>query len=120
MLVEYGPILLLLIIVLGFVLTTMVVTHLLGPKRNSVRKDDVFECGIESVGNARVPFSVRYFLIAILFVVFDVEVIFFYPWAVNFKFLGWTGFFEMIVFTGTVFVGFIYLIKNRILNFEDD
>ena len=120
MFIEYGPILILFIVVVGFVLTTIAVTQQLGPHRHSKKKDDVFECGIEAVGDARVPFSVRYFLIAILFVVFDVEVIFFYPWAVNFKALGWTGFVEMLIFTGTVFVGFIAILKAKILNFEED
>ena len=74
---EYFPILLLLAVVLGFVVSTMAATHLLGPKRKSKVKDAAFECGIASVGDARVHFSVHYFLIAILFVLFDVEVIFF-------------------------------------------
>ena len=63
----------------GFVVTTMLLTHLLGPKRKTKIKNEAFECGIESVGNARTPFSIKYFLVAILFVLFDVEVIFMYP-----------------------------------------
>src|SRR5688500_20334188 len=82
---PYLPILLLFIVVFGFIVLNLIGTHLLGPKRDSSRKLDAFECGIESEGNARQPFHVKYFLVAILFVLFDVEVIFMYPWVVNFK-----------------------------------
>lgn len=88
----------------------MLATHLLGPKRSSKAKLENFECGIEGMGNARSPFSVKYFLIAILFVLFDVEVIFMYPWAVNFKDLGKDGFLEMVLFMILVLAGFIYII----------
>lgn len=117
---EYFPVLLLLTVVLGFVVTTMGATHLLGPKRHSKKKDEVFECGVESVGNARAPFSVHYFLIAILFVLFDVEVVFFYPWAVNFKHLGWIGFIEILLFTLTVCISLLYVIRNRVIDFEKE
>jgi NADH-quinone oxidoreductase subunit A len=70
------------------------------------KKDDTFECGIESVGDARTPISVKYFLVAILFVLFDIEIVFMYPWAVNFKELSWDGFYEMIVFMGLLLAGF--------------
>ena len=68
----------------GFVVFTLVATHLLSPRVKTKRKEENFECGIESQGNARFPVSIRYFMTAILFVLFDVEVIFFYPYAVNF------------------------------------
>jgi NADH-quinone oxidoreductase subunit A len=97
---------------LGFVGVTLVATHILGPIRKGKRKDETFECGIEVVGNARVPFSVKYFLTAILFVLFDVEVIFFYPYAVNFLEMGWTGFYAVLVFVGFFFCGFYYVIKK--------
>ena len=81
---DFLPVLVQIGAALGFIALTMVATHNLGPKRNSKKKDDVFECGIESVGDARTPISIKYFLSAILFVLFDVEIIFMYPWAVNF------------------------------------
>ena len=96
----------------------MVATHLLGPKRKTKTKQDVFECGIEPQGNARIPFSIKYFLVAILFVLFDVEVIFMYPWAVLFKELGIAGFVEMIVFIALLLVGFFYIIKKGALKWE--
>jgi NADH-quinone oxidoreductase subunit A len=105
-------------VAVGFVGTTMVVTHLAGPTRKTNDKLAVFECGIDSKGNARLPFSIRYFLTAILFVMFDVEVIFMYPWAVNFKALGQTGFIEMLLFIGTLLIGFVYIIKKGALKWE--
>jgi NADH-quinone oxidoreductase subunit A len=115
---DYIPILIQSLVVLGFVITTMLATHFLGPKRSSVAKLENFECGIEGMGNARSPFSVKYFLIAILFVLFDVEVIFMYPWAVNFKELGKSGFLEMFLFMMLVLAGFIYIIKKGALKWD--
>ena len=114
----YFPIVLLFLAVAAFVFGTIAVTHLLGPKRKTLHKQEAFECGVPSEGDARSPFSVKYCLIAVLFVLFDVEVIFFYPWAVNFKALGWSGFLEVMCFMGTVFVGFFFLVKHRIFDFE--
>jgi NADH-quinone oxidoreductase subunit A len=116
--IDFLPIAMTFVVALGFVVTTMFVTHLLGPKRKSKIKEDVFECGIESQGNARIPFSIKYFLVAILFVLFDVEVIFMYPWAVNFKELGLLGFIEMLTFVGFLLVGFYYIIKKGALKWE--
>lgn len=118
-LLNYLPIVLMFVFALGFVVTTMLATHLLGPKRNTRTKLDTFECGIEAKGNARIPFNIKYFLVAILFVLFDVEVIFMYPWAVNFKDLGITGFIEMIVFMALLLVGFFYIIKKGALKWEE-
>lgn len=115
---DYLPILIQFLVALGFVLTTMVATHLLGPKRKSKIKLDTFECGIESQGNARIPFSIKYFLVAILFVLFDVEVIFMYPWAVNFKELGMTGIIEMFLFMLLLLTGFFYILKKGALKWE--
>jgi NADH-quinone oxidoreductase subunit A len=118
-LIEYAPIAIMFVLAFGFVATTMVATHAFGPKRKSKVKEDAFECGIEAKGNARVPFNIKYFLVAILFVLFDVEVIFMYPWAVNFKDLGMTGFVEMTVFVGLLLVGFFYLKKKGALHWEE-
>lgn len=115
---DYFPMVIQFIVALGFIVTTMVATHLLGPKRKSKVKLESFECGIESKGNARIPFSIKYFLVAILFVLFDVEVIFMYPWAVNFKELGTTGILEMFVFMVLLLTGFYYIIKKGALKWE--
>jgi len=115
---DYIPIMIQTFIVLGFVISTMLLSHHLGPKRSSKAKLENFECGIEGMGNARSPFSVKYFLIAILFVLFDVEVIFMYPWAANFKALGANGFLEMLVFLGLLMLGFLYIILKGALDWE--
>ena len=118
-LVDYLAIALMFIVALGFIATTMVLTHLLGPKRKSKTKLETFECGIEAKGNARMPFNIKYFIVAILFVLFDVEVIFMYPWAVNFKHFGIEGFIQMILFIGLLLVGFFYIIKKGALEWEE-
>lgn len=115
---DYIPIVFMFIVAMGFIVTTMVATHVLGPKKNSKIKGEAFECGIESEGNARTPFSIKYFLVAILFVLFDVEVIFMYPWAVNFKTLGITGLVEMFMFMGFLVLGLIYIVKKGALKWE--
>ena len=102
----------------GFVVMTIIASSFLGPKRKSANKDKNFECGIESVGNARVPFSVKYFLVAILFVLFDVEVIFMYPWAVNFREMGMDGLLKMGLFMLLLLVGFFYVMKKKGLEWE--
>ena len=115
---DFLPIVLMFLVAIGFVATTMFVTHKLGPQRKTKIKSDTFECGIEPDGNARVPFSIKYFLVAILFVLFDVEVIFMYPWAVNFKTLGLMGFIEMLTFVIFLLVGFYYILKKGALKWE--
>src|SRR5436190_23033699 len=117
-LMAYAPIALMFLFAAGFVGVTMVATHALGPKRKTSIKLESFECGIEAQGNARVPFNIKYFLVAILFVLFDVEVIFMYPWAVNFNELGWTGFVEMVLFIVSMLIGFFYIIKKGALTWE--
>ena len=116
---NYFPVALQLIIAIGFVLVMIGATHLLGPKRRTKDKLINFESGIPSVGNARQPMGIKYFLVAILFVLFDVEVIFFYPYAVNFRFLGKDGFMEVILFVAFFLCGFIYIVKKGALDWED-
>ena len=116
---DYAPIGIQLIFAAGFVATMMVATHLLGPKRKTADKLENFTSGIESHGNARQPLAIKYFLVAILFVLFDVEVIFFYPYAVNFKSLGWAGFIAVVLFIAFFLVGFIYIWKKGALKWED-
>lgn len=115
---DYSAIILQFIAAIGFVAVTMVATHFIGPKRKSKEKLENFECGIEQQGDARSPISVKYFLVAILFVLFDVEVIFMYPWAVNFREFGMQGFIEMFVFVGLLLAGFVYLLKKGALDWE--
>jgi NADH-quinone oxidoreductase subunit A len=116
---NYLPIGLQLFFAIGIVVLIMVLTHFLGPKRNTADKLANFESGIESVGNARQPMAVKYFLVAILFVLFDIEVIFFYPYAVNFRDLGWEGFGAVGMFVAFFLAGFYYIIKKGALQWED-
>jgi len=115
---NYSALVIQLFVAIGFVVFAMVVSHMAGPKRKTGDKLENFECGIESRGNARLPFSIKYFLTAILFVMFDVEVIFMYPWAVNFNALGRTGFVEMLLFIGTLLIGFLYIVKKGALKWD--
>lgn len=118
---PYFPIGLQLMVALGFVCVTILGSWLLGPKVTTKHKLETFESGIESVGNARMKFSIKYFLVATLFVLFDVEVIFFYPWAVNFKefaLAGIGGFLKMLLFMGPLLIGFFYVIKKGALDWE--
>jgi NADH-quinone oxidoreductase subunit A len=118
---DYLPILIQSIVALIFVVSVMTLTHFIGGKRKRIRtlrKDENFECGIEIKGNARFPFTVRYFLIAILFVLFDVEVIFLYPWAVNFKEMNWSGFGDMMIFLALFMFGFYYIFRKGSLEWD--
>ncbi len=115
---SYMPIVLQSIVALGFVGLVLVLVPMLGPKSKGATKTDNFECGIESQGDARVKFSVKYFLTAILFVLFDVEVIFFYPYAVNFKSLGSPGFLAVVMFVAFFLIGFFYVLKKGALEWE--
>lgn len=82
---SYLPILIMILVAVGFSGGFLALSWFLGPKRPTASKLSVYECGLESVGNARERFSVKFYLVAILFIVFDIEVVFLYPWAVNFK-----------------------------------
>lgn len=116
---HYLPIALQLLFAGGFVGLMILISSWLGPKRETSDKLENFTSGIETHGDARSPMAIKYFLVAILFVLFDVEVIFFYPYAVNFKSLGWAGFIEVILFVAFFLVGFIYIIKKGALQWED-
>ena len=116
---NYLPIALQILFAAGFVAFMILISSFLGPKRKTADKLETFTSGIESHGDARSPMAIKYFLVAILFVLFDVEVIFFYPYAVNFKSLGWTGFIEVVMFVSFFLVGFIYILKKGALKWED-
>ena len=116
--IDYLPIVVQFFIAAGFVAVTMVVTHFLGRSLKTKKKLRAFESGVKSIGNARQPFAIKYFLTAILFVLFDVEIIFLYPWAVNLDVLGFNGLYIMLTFTGLLLAGFFYIIKKGALDWE--
>ncbi len=116
---DYFPIGIQVVFAVLLVGLIMTLTHLFGPKRKTTDKLQNFESGIEQFGNARQPMAIKYFLVAILFVLFDVEVIFFYPYAVNFRGLGWDGFFAVLMFVGFFLAGFVYIILKGALHWEE-
>ena len=114
----YMPVILQSLVAIGFVAIVLIFVPLLGPRRWGGKKSENFECGIESEGNARIPVSIKYFMTAILFVLFDVEVIFFYPYAVNFREMGVQGFLAVLLFVAVFLLGFYYVLRRGALNWE--
>ena len=115
MLTHYLPLLILFIFVVGFALTTLLLTHLIGPRRPDPVKNAVYESGIQPKTDAPLRFSIKYFLVALIFLLFDIEVVFMYPWAVVFKDMLASGSFiliEMLVFLGILVFGLIYIWKK--------
>ena len=87
--------------------------------RRAIRREDVaYECGVDPVGDARGRFSVKFYLVAVLFILFDIEAVFLYPWAVAFQQLGLYGLIEMVLFIVILLVGYLYLLKKRALEWE--
>lgn len=116
---DFMPIVIQILFAAVFVIAMVFISRLLGPKRPTAEKLKQFTGGIPTHGDAREPISVKYFLVAILFVLFDVEVIFFYPYAVNFKELGWLGFWEVLLFVSLFGIGLLYIFKKGALKWED-
>ena len=116
---NYLPIALQMLFAVGLIATIIVGSNFLGPKRATSDKLQNFESGIQIRGNARQPMAVKYFLVAILFVLFDVEVIFFYPYAVNFRELGWSGFMAVVMFVSLFIAGLVYIFKKGALKWEE-
>ena len=118
MLAEYLPTLLFLIVASVIGVALLVVGNTLGPKRPSLEKLSPYECGFEAFESARMQFDVRYYLIAIQFIIFDLEIIFIVPWATVFRELGPLGLIEMGIFVGMLLLGFIYVWKKGALEWE--
>ncbi len=116
---NYLPIVIQLLFAAGLLTVMIWGSSKLGPSRKTIDKLQNFESGIEIQGNARQPMAIKYFLVAILFVLFDVEVIFFYPYAVNFRELGWEGFMAVVLFVSLFLAGFIYIFKKGALKWEE-
>lgn len=93
------------------------VSFFLGTKSNEKNKNTAFESGIVEFGNTHIRFSNKFYLIAIIFVIFDVEILYLYIWAICIKCTGWIGFFEIFIFIFTLLIELIYIIKMKILNF---
>ena len=117
-LAEYLPSLLFLIVATGIGVTLMLVGRFLGPRRPDLEKLSPYECGFEAFEDARMKFDVRYYLVAILFILFDLEIAFLIPWAVAFSDIGMTGFLAGVVFLAILTVGFAYEWKKGALDWE--
>ncbi|MEZ5462502.1 NADH-quinone oxidoreductase subunit A [Dokdonella sp.] len=118
MLVEYFPVLLFLVVATGIGIALLILGNLLGPKKPTAEKFAPYECGFEAFEDARMKFDVRYYLIAILFIIFDLEIAFVIPWAIVFDELGVFGLAEMGMFIGLLVLGFVYVWKKGALEWE--
>jgi NADH-quinone oxidoreductase subunit A len=114
----YGPILLHLVAVVAIAMGMLALSWWVGVKRPTREKLSPYECGITPVGDARQRFSVSYYLIGMLFILFDVEAVFLYPWAIIFKSLGWFGFVEMLLYIAILLAGYVYLWKKGALDWS--
>jgi NADH-quinone oxidoreductase subunit A len=118
MLQEYMPILLFIFVGLAVGLGPIAIGFLLGAHRPNAEKNSPYECGFEAFEDARMRFDVRYYLVAILFILFDLEIAFLFPWAVVFDELGWYGFVVMTIFLAILVVGFLYEWRKGALEWE--
>jgi NADH-quinone oxidoreductase subunit A len=118
MLQNYVPILILFLVAVAFALFAIGASAILGPKRPNPDKLSTYECGMTVAADARRPFDVKYYLVAMAFLVFDVEVVFMYPWAIKFKALGLFGFIEMLIFLSILLVGYVYIWRKGVLEWE--
>lgn len=112
---PYFPVLVMFFFAGVIVLSLLLLARLLGPRRTSAIKGEPFESGNPPKGDARVRFSVKFYLVAMLFLIFDIEVVFLYPWAILFRELGWFGLVEMAVFLFIMVIGFVYVWKKGAL-----
>ena len=118
MLAEYFPILLFILVGIGVGVAPVVLGKLLAPNRPDPAKLSPYECGFEAFEDARMKFDVRYYLVAILFILFDLEIAFLFPWAIVLREIGLFGFVSMMIFLGILVVGFIYEWKRGALEWE--
>jgi NADH-quinone oxidoreductase subunit A len=115
---SYSPLLLHLVLAMMLSGVLVLLSSLVGWKQPSRMKSQPYECGITPIGDAREPFSVKFYLVAMVFILFDVEAIFLYPWAYIFRELRWFGFIEMLLYIGILLVGYFYLWKKGALDWN--
>jgi len=118
---DYLPVLMLLLFCISFAALNLVLSWALGKRaRTNPDKDSAFECGMKPLESGRRRFSVRFYVVAMLFILFDVEVVFLYPWAIKYKGLGLFAFVEMVVFLGVLALGWYYVVRKGALDFTRD
>ena len=115
---QYLPVLLFILVGLGVGVAPQLIGYFLGPQKPDAAKNSPYECGFEAFEDARIKFDVRYYLVAILFILFDLEIAFLFPWAVSLNDIGLTGFVAMMIFLGILVVGFVYEWKKGALDWE--
>ncbi|GAB2458901.1 NADH-quinone oxidoreductase subunit A [Comamonas humi] len=115
---QYLPVLLFILVGAAVGLAPLVLGYILGPNRPDAAKNSPYECGFEAFEDARMKFDVRYYLVAILFILFDLEIAFLFPWAVSLQEVGMTGFVAVLIFLAVLVVGFAYEWKKGALNWE--
>jgi NADH-quinone oxidoreductase subunit A len=115
---EYLPVLMFVVVAFAFAAVTIGMSTFVVPRRKNAIKDSPYECGVEPVGNARARFTVKFYMVAVLFILFDIEAVFLYPWAVAFRQLGLYGLVEMLLFIVILLVGYLYLLKKRALEWD--
>ena len=115
---PYLPVILFILVGVAVGVAPQVLGFLLGPRRPDQAKNSPYECGFEAFEDARMKFDVRYYLVAILFILFDLEIAFLFPWAIVLRDLGWFGLVAMLVFLGILVVGFVYEWKKGALEWE--
>jgi NADH-quinone oxidoreductase subunit A len=113
---DFGTVFLFVIIGAILLIVALFLAKILSPSKPSKNKLDTYECGEEAEGSAWVKFNIRYYVIALIFIVFDVEILFLFPWAVVFKELGWLAFIEMAIFLVILIFGLVYVWKKRDLD----
>jgi NADH-quinone oxidoreductase subunit A len=118
MLSAWAPILVFMILVTGFALVSVIGSLILGMRKPTPEKQAPYECGMQPVGTARERFSVKFYLVAMLFLLFDIEAVFLFPWAVVYRDLKLFGFFEMLLFIAVVLAGYVYVWKKGALEWE--
>jgi len=104
----------------GFALISVLLSSVLGPSKPSPEKSAPYECGMPPVGDARERMSVKFYLVAMIFLLFDIEVAFLYPWAMALRDLGWTGFVQVLLFMGLMLAGYVYVWRKGALDWGSD
>ena len=115
---QYLPVLLFILVGLGVGVAPQAIGFILGPRRPDPEKNSPYECGFEAFEDARMKFDVRYYLIAILFILFDLEIAFLFPWALSLKEIGFIGFIDMMIFLAILVAGFAFMWIKGALDWE--
>ena len=115
---DYFPIIIFLVLALGLSCAFVVVNFILSPKKPDPEKLSAYECGFEAFSDSRIQFDVRFYLVAILFIIFDLEIAFLFPWAISLGNIGLLGFYSMLIFLFTLTVGFVYEWKKGALEWD--